>query len=176
MSFRKPFRSAPVRKGAVYQRREKRRNARATLRLVMGCTLVSSLVFGTGMFLTNGGSLALSRFVNGEGDTCAFLSVHDGDTIRCNAEKVRLANIDAPELYGSPRCGSLRFGSNPSWCDDDLAEQSRDALSAFLDSGAVEIHRVGEDRYGRTLATVTVNGDDAGAYLVGLGLAREWQD
>lgn len=28
--------------------------------------------------------------------------------------------------------------------------------------------------YSRTLATVTVNGRDAGEYLIGVGLARAW--
>jgi endonuclease YncB( thermonuclease family) len=33
---------------------------------------------------------------------CAQLSVHDGDTIRCGVERIRLANIEAPELPDSP--------------------------------------------------------------------------
>ena len=37
------------------------------------------------------------------------------------------------------------------------------------------IERAGTDRYGRTLARITVNGQDAGEYLVSLGLARPWQ-
>ena len=31
-------------------------------------------------------------------------TVHDGDTVRlCSGERVRIANIDAPELTGSPQ-------------------------------------------------------------------------
>ena len=98
-------------------------------------------------------------------------NVHDGDSIRlCDGERIRIANIDAPEMRGSSRCDQGRGG----WCDYELAIRSRDALRAFLASGNVTITRLGQDRYGRTLARVTVNGRDAGAYLIGLGIARRW--
>ena len=42
-------------------------------------------------------------------------------------------------------------------------------------TGTVRIERQGVDRYGRTLARVTVNGRDVGAYLVSRGLARPWE-
>jgi endonuclease YncB( thermonuclease family) len=108
--------------------------------------------------------------------TCSTVAVHDGDTIRCDGERVRISNIDAPELAYSPRCDPrhMRAGKNPSWCDDALGLRSRDALQAFVISGTVAIHRQGSDRYGRTLARLTVNGSDAGAYLIHLGLARAW--
>jgi endonuclease YncB( thermonuclease family) len=107
--------------------------------------------------------------------------VHDGDTIRtCAGERIRLENIDAPELRGSERCSAynrrrLAHGKNPAWCDFALGEQSRDALATFLAAGPVRIRRNGTDRYGRTLATLSVNGRDAGRYLITLGLARRWQ-
>ena len=34
---------------------------------------------------------------------CLAPSVHYGDTIRCGRERVRIANIDAPELPDSPK-------------------------------------------------------------------------
>lgn len=49
------------------------------------------------------------------------------------------------------------------------------ALRALLTGHSAQIERLGVDRYGRTLARVTVGGKDAGAYLVGLGLARWWR-
>lgn len=104
--------------------------------------------------------------------------VHDGDTLTlCSGEKIRVANIDAPELPGSSRCDprQLRGGANPSWCDFALGVRSRDALTAFLASGVVVIQRQGTDRFGRTLATLSINGRDAGEHLVGLGLARWWR-
>lgn len=99
-------------------------------------------------------------------------SVHDGDSIRlCDGERIRIANIEAPEMPGSPKCERGRRG----WCDYQLAEQSRDALAALLASGPVEIVRQGLDSYGRTLARVRVNGRDAGQYLISQRLARPWR-
>ena len=48
-------------------------------------------------------------------------------------------------------------------------------MQAFLARGPVMIERMGADQYGRTLALVTVNGEEAGRYLVKLGLARRWR-
>ena len=101
---------------------------------------------------------------------CLSLSVHDGDSMRCNGERVRLISVEAPELPGSPKCQRGRNG----WCDYRRGYQARDALSAFLGTGRVGIERAGKDSYGRTLARVTVNGEDAGEYLISLGLARRW--
>lgn len=106
--------------------------------------------------------------------------VHDGDTIRlCSGERVRIENIDAPELNGSERCSSasiarLRYSRNPAWCDYTKGVRARDALAAFLASGSVRLQRTGIDHYGRTLAKLSVNGIDAGCFLIGHGLARRW--
>jgi len=107
------------------------------------------------------------------GALCASLSVHDGDSIRCGGERIRIANIDAPELPGSPKCEDGRRAY--AWCDGAAGYRARDALQAFLARGPVMIRRMGQDKYGRTLALVTVNGEDAGRYLVQLGLARRWR-
>ena len=99
--------------------------------------------------------------------------VHDGDTFTlCSREKIRIANIDAPELPDSPKCNPIR---PRAWCDYRTGYASRDALAGLLKSGRVVVLRQGQDRYGRTLARVVVNGQDAGRYLVGLGLAKPWR-
>lgn len=108
-------------------------------------------------------------------------NVHDGDTVRlCDGERVRLLGIDAPELADSPRCSvqsrrRLASSRNAPWCDGAAGEASRDALAAFLRGGSVSIARTGVDDYGRTLARLSVNGRDAGAYLISQGLARRWR-
>lgn len=101
---------------------------------------------------------------------CLVASVHDGDTVWCGREKVRLAEIDAPELKGSPSCAPRKRAKH--WCDYELGIRSRDALANFLARGEVKMQRIGIDYYGRTLAKLTVNGRDAGEYLVRRGLAR----
>ena len=60
-------------------------------------------------------------------------------------------------------------------CDFVRGLRARDALRAFLATGPVQVQLPGPDRYGRTLVRVTVNGQDAGEYLVRLGLARRWR-
>ncbi|WP_271077897.1 thermonuclease family protein [Aurantiacibacter sp. MUD61] len=87
--------------------------------------------------------------------------VHDGDSIVVERERIRLADIDTPELDG--RCAY----------ESRLAIRARDRLAQILSDG-FQIHREGEDRYGRTLAIVTVNGRSAGDMLVAEGLARTW--
>ena len=104
---------------------------------------------------------------------CLSPSVHDGDTIRCGGERVRIANIDAPELSDSPKCQDRRVSY--AWCDYRAGEASRVALIRLLSRGRVMIERLGTDRYGRTLATVSVNGVDAGDYLISQGLAKPWR-
>lgn len=111
---------------------------------------------------------------------CAAPMPHDGDSIRCQGERIRIADIDAPELPDSSRCTPasiqrLKTSRNPAWCDYALAARSAAALRAFLAHGPVMVERVGIDPYGRTLARVSVNGEDAGRYLIKLGLARRWR-
>lgn len=107
--------------------------------------------------------------------------VTDGDTIRlCSGERVRLLGIDAPERAGSERCSvksraRLMNSHNPSWCDFDKGEQARAALTRLIGTGTVRLERHGLDRYRRTLARVTVNGKDAGEWLISQGLARPWR-
>ena len=57
---------------------------------------------------------------------CVSVTVHDGDTIRCGRERVRVANIDAPELPGSPKCQDRRVSY--AWCDYRAGEAARVAL------------------------------------------------
>ena len=65
----------------------------------------------------------------------------DGDTLRMCAESIRLFGIDAPEL------AALIAGRN------------------------VECTSEARDRYGRTVATCTADGDDIGAAMVANGWA-----
>lgn len=73
------------------------------------------------------------------------------------------------------RVRQLARSRNPAWCDTARGEQARAALVAFLASGPVMIRRLRTDSYGRTLALVSVNGRDAGAWLRKAGLARRWK-
>jgi len=89
----------------------------------------------------------------------------DGDSVRLCDERIRIADIDAPEIQG--QCPSERA----------LAIRARDRLAVLLREGEVEYVRVGNrerDRYGRLLRVVVRNGRSIGDQLVAEGLARTW--
>lgn len=100
----------------------------------------------------------LSICASGPRDNC----VVDGDTFWIAGEKVRIADIDAPEING--RCPQ----------ESRLAIASRNRLRQLLNSGDFKLHREGRDRYGRTLAVVILDGYSVGDALVSEGLARTW--
>jgi endonuclease YncB( thermonuclease family) len=85
------------------------------------------------------------------------VSVHDGDTLTVLVErrqvKVRLTDIDAPEL-------KQPFGT-----------RSRQSLAELCFGKEASLDVRGQDRYQRTLATVTCAGTDANAEQVRRGYA-----
>ncbi|WP_324252007.1 thermonuclease family protein [Roseibium aggregatum] len=48
-------------------------------------------------------------------------------------------------------------------------------MADIMNGSRIEIARSGKDKYGRTLARVSVNGIDAGGILIVEGLARPWE-
>lgn len=93
----------------------------------------------------------------------------DGDTIVLDGRHIRIANIDAPEIHDYHCEAELRLG---------LAAKRR--MAALLAGGAIVVHEGDPDsgrltdRYGRTLATVAVDGFDVGETMIAEGLARRW--
>jgi endonuclease YncB( thermonuclease family) len=84
--------------------------------------------------------------------------VVDGDTLWWQGEKIRIAEIDTPELRG--RCPAERA----------LAVRARARLVQLLAAGPVRFERVGTDRYGRTLARFGPLSET----LIREGLAHRW--
>ena len=97
----------------------------------------------------------------GGGTNC----VVDGDTIWLGGEKIRVADIDAPETH-DPRCAEERA----------LGDRATRRLQALLNGGAVSLEAIDrdEDRYGRKLRIVLVDGANVGDTLVSEGLARRY--
>lgn len=86
------------------------------------------------------------------------VGVQDGDTLTCldennQQQKIRLAEIDAPEL------------------GQDFGKVSREALAGMVFGKTVEVVDEGKDRYGRWLAHVLVNGTDVNREMVSTGNA-----
>jgi endonuclease YncB( thermonuclease family) len=108
--------------------------------------------------------LAAALSLPAEAATCRAI---DGDTIVGARETIRISNIDTPELGSHARCAG----------EAELAARAKAFTAARLAAGNVELHRDARrprDRYGRTLATVRVDGMDLGEALVAAGLARIW--
>jgi micrococcal nuclease len=89
--------------------------------------------------------------------TGKVVGVADGDTISVmhdgKAEKIRLYGVDAPEH------------------DQDFGTQARKFASDMVFGQVVDVHVVTHDRYGRTVAWVSVNGKSLNKELVKAGLA-----
>ncbi|MGZ8999137.1 MAG: thermonuclease family protein [Allosphingosinicella sp.] len=91
--------------------------------------------------------------------------VVDGDTFDVAGIRVRIADVDTPEVAG--RCAF----------ETRLAARATDRIRQLLQSGPFELHPIAgrdEDRYGRKLRIVTRNGRSLGDQLVAEGLARTW--
>lgn len=94
--------------------------------------------------------------------------VIDGDTFRLDDERVRIEDIDAPEIF-SPKCTQERA----------IGIQAKQELLALLNDGRFTLARYQgdeQDAYGRKLWTVEHGGRSVGSALVEKGLARRWNE
>jgi micrococcal nuclease len=92
--------------------------------------------------------------------------VVDGDTIRHKGLKIRIADIDTPEI-SEPKCAS----------EAALGHRAKDRLVELLNKGPFEIVPMGgrdEDVYGRKLRVLMRDGRSIGMILVEEGFARRW--
>ncbi len=94
----------------------------------------------------------------------AFIVV-DGDTLRSPAGvRYRLLGLDAPETARAESDEELMLGMKAKW-----------RLQTLIASGEARIIEKGKlDKFGRTLATLTVNGKDIAETLIAEGLARPY--
>lgn len=152
--------------------RRKRTNWARFLPLWAGAALIGT-AYGVGSF----GSLPISAASNppstqairanfgychtGGGTNC----VVDGDTLWLGGEKIRVADIDAPETH-DPRCAA----------EKSLGDRATRRLRELLNGGAVSLAAIDrdQDRYGRKLRIVLVDGRSVGGRLVDEGLARRY--
>ncbi len=88
-------------------------------------------------------------------------TVTDGETIRMGDVRIRLWGIDAPER--DQTCGDLPAG-----------RMATGALAHVIGDRPVSCESVDTDRYGRTVATCAVDGEDLGSMMVRAGWARDY--
>ena len=98
----------------------------------------------------------------GPRNTC----VVDGDTFWLQGEKVRIADINAPETH-SAGCAE----------EQALGDRVTVRLITLLNAGPFELATEGRstDRYGRSLRVVRRGGQSLGGELVREGLAEPWR-
>ncbi|MGN6376115.1 MAG: thermonuclease family protein [Sphingomonas sp.] len=105
---------------------------------------------------------------------CASPRIVDGDTIRCGAQRVRLARIDAPELPG--HCARGRH------CAPGDGNASKAALARLIHGRPLDCQPVPArpgggsdyDRWGRIVARCSVDGSDLGDAMIAGGWAIRW--
>jgi micrococcal nuclease len=118
---------------------------------------------------------ATMRSATGAAATRSFVACHtgggtncvvDGDTIWMDGEKIRIADIDAPETH-------------PSRCAEEarLGNAATKRLQVLLNTGPIKLVSADRDtdRYGRKLRIVMRNGRSVGGLLIEEGLARAWE-
>lgn len=92
--------------------------------------------------------------------------VVDGDTLWHNGIKIRIADIDTPEV-GDPKCAS----------EAALGAKATKRMLQLVNAGPFEMKAWDgrdEDKYGRKLRVLIRDGRSLGDILVSEGLARTW--
>jgi len=113
---------------------------------------------------TGGDNLAASFSYCGSGQRVNC--VVDGDTFWFDGRKIRIADINTPELSGA-QCADEKL----------LAQHAKRRMTALLNDGNFSLVTIIRDRdkYGRLLRIVERDGSSLGEILVGEGLAERWQ-
>jgi endonuclease YncB( thermonuclease family) len=97
--------------------------------------------------------------------SCA-LQVIDGDTLKCDDERIRIENIDAPETTYRAHCEyEITLGKAAAWEAMELISKAKEARI---------VRNARKDYYGRTLAFIELDGRDLGESLIKAGYAQPW--
>jgi micrococcal nuclease len=95
------------------------------------------------------------------------LLVIDGDTLRLGAERLRIENLDAPDIGSHARCAleNRRGTAARAYAQRLVGQASRFEV---LPAGR-------RDRYGRLVARVRLDGQDFGEAMIRAGHGRPWR-
>lgn len=127
--------------------------------------VAGGLFLGTVYAMVTASPIAWPFGLGAEPGSPALVEVIDGDTFDHDGRRIRIADIDTPEIRG--RCAY----------ETALAARATARMRTLLDDGPFELHRTGTrdvDAYGRQLRIVTRGGRSLGDQLVAEGLARTW--
>ena len=113
---------------------------------------------------------AESQLYSGQFGLCSgsvrVTCIVDGDTFWLDGTKIRIADINTPEV-SSPQCSE----------EAALGRRATERLREMLNAGPFSLVRDGrdEDQFGRKLRVAMRDGQSLGGQLVAEGLAHEWQ-
>jgi endonuclease YncB( thermonuclease family) len=130
-------------------------------------TPIRAVLFATAVALSNQ-SCAESQTSDPGVVTSLYWS--DGDSGRLDGELFRLANVDAPETGGVGGRGGAQ-------CEAErvLGYEAKAFIVELTRDADVRVSSRGEeDRYGRVVVTLSVNGDDLAALAIEAGHLRAW--
>ena len=132
--------------------------------LVVGVTLGLASQLGSFGPRAGGSTLPVSAMSAAVTPVSGPVRIIDGDTFEHRGERIRIADIDTPEL--SSTCAA----------EVRLAQAAKARLRILLAEGPFELHRIqrDKDRFGRSLRVVVRGGRSVGDQLVSEGLARTW--
>lgn len=161
----KPWNSRTFRPpGSRRSRRSRTRSSWGEARLVLLCGCLAGLIYaGSAQVEASRPTTLISS--GAPVHVAAGVRIVDGDTFWYEGEKIRIADIDTPEVRG--RCAY----------ESRLAARATDRMGELLEAGPFELETISgrdQDRYGRKLRVVTRGGRSLGDQLVAEGLARTW--
>lgn len=81
----------------------------------------------------------------------------DGDTLKCGKERVRLTEIDAPEM------------------NTQSGKVAKQKMRKMVEGQKISCSRKGRDRYGRTLAACSNSGGDLSRQMLRSGHAHKYR-
>jgi endonuclease YncB( thermonuclease family) len=134
-----------------------RRGATALAALLLG---FAPLGLASPAMAADSESVAFDKCSGRDRNNC----VVDGDTFWYVGEKIRILDINTPEV-SQPECAY----------EAQLGEAASERLTALLNEGPFELQTKGrnKDQYGRLLRSVYRDGESLGAMLVREGLAED---
>lgn len=138
---------------------------------IMGHPTSSSPIASQRDLVEGNGSMASQHIgrANVRFEACGDIRVNcivDGDTFWFEGQKIRIADIDTPEI-SQPQCQQ----------EYDKGMIAKDRLTQLLNAGPFELRFAGErnqDTYGRQLRLVVRDEKSIGDQLVAEGLAHRW--
>jgi endonuclease YncB( thermonuclease family) len=146
----------------LFFRKKRRQRYLAILSGLASAAALAVSVPAMTLAASNMASIKFEKCSGGHRTTCVI----DGDTLWIDGTKVRIADIDTPEI-SEPRCAS----------ELALGNRATERLIELVNQGPFEIRAWpgrDTDRYGRALRVLMRNGHSLGDILMSEGLARTW--